>query len=297
VSDDVPILGCESGLLRVEAAPSVGGRIVSLVHKATGEEWLWRNPDLPLRRALPGTAYDPEFYGGVDEQIPCDGPEVIDGIAYPDHGELWTQALAARREGSALVLSGELPLLGLHYERRMELAADAPELRVTYRLQNRGGRPRAFLWKLHAALAVAPGDRIVCPAASARPLDLAWSRCRRMQAFAWPRCGDLDMSVVPARDGTAEFLALTGLASGCVGLRRPATGAELRIEFDDAVFPCCWLFASYGRLLGHYTVVLEPATSPALTVAEHPRPARLAPAECLVTTVRYRVTSGEAQAP
>jgi hypothetical protein len=293
----VPVYRLENDLLRVEVAPSVGGRVVSLCHKATGEEWLWRNPTLPLRRVSPGTAYDPEFYGGIDEQIPCDGPETFDGVAYPDHGELWTQSLAVRKEGEALVLSGDLPLLGFHYERRMEVVPDAPELRVSYRIENRSGRPRSFLWKLHAALAVAPGDRVVCPAATAQPLDLAWSRCRDMKPFAWPHYGALDMSLVPAADNTAEFLALTGLATGTIGLRRAASGAELRIVFDDAVFPCCWLFASYGRLSGHYTVVIEPATSPELTVAHSLRPAGLAPAECLETTVSYCIINRKASAP
>ena len=95
----VPVYRIENDLLRVEVAPSVGGRITSLVDKRTGEEWLWHHPTLPLRRVPAGTAYDPEFYGGIDEQIPCDGPETLDGVTYPDHGELWTQPLHASHEG------------------------------------------------------------------------------------------------------------------------------------------------------------------------------------------------------
>ena len=290
---DIPTTRMESGWLRVEVAPGVGGRIVSLLHKPTGHELLWRNPTLPLRRVAPGTAYDPEFYGGIDELIPCDGPETIDGIAYPDHGELWTQSLDAGMVGHALVLRGELPLLGFYYERRMMLEADAPLLRVRYRIENRSGRARTFLWKLHAALAVAPGDRIVCPAQYARPLDLTWSRCPDATPFAWPCRGELDMSRVPPPDGSAEFLALTGLRTGEIRLHRVATGLHVRISFDPAVFPCCWLFASYGRLLGHYTVVLEPATGPHLSMAEAistGSPARLGPGESLETEVRYELT-------
>jgi hypothetical protein len=282
----------ENRLVRVEVAPDPGGRIVSLWHKPSRREWLWRNTALPLRRVPPGTVYDAEFYGGVDEQIPGDGPETIDGVAYPDHGELWTQALDAERDGAALVLRGRLPLLEFDYERRMELAPDGAALRVGYRIVNAGRRARAFLWKLHAALAIAAGDRIVCPAGSARPLDLAWSRCRETRAFVWPRQDGLDMSLVPRADGTAEFLALTGLSAGRIGLRCGATGMELNLEFDRAVFPCCWLFASYGKLLGHYVAVLEPATSASPTVAADGSPARLAPGETLATSVVYRLQAG-----
>ncbi len=93
--------------------------------------------------------------------------------------------------------------------------------------------------------------------------------------------------------GTAEFLALTGLSAGWIGLRRAATGAELRLEFDRSVFSCCWFFASYGKLLGHYTAVLEPATSASLTVVGDPSPARLASGETLTTSVSYRLIQGE----
>lgn len=65
-------------------------------------------------------------------------------------------------------VDGELPLLGFRYERRMELVPDAPELRVRYRLENRGDHSRAFLWKLHAALTVAR---------SLRPARLAPAEC------------------------------------------------------------------------------------------------------------------------
>jgi hypothetical protein len=37
-----------------------------------------------------GADYDSNFYGGIDELIPNDIPENIDGIDDPDHGELWT---------------------------------------------------------------------------------------------------------------------------------------------------------------------------------------------------------------
>ncbi|MEI6915857.1 MAG: DUF5107 domain-containing protein, partial [Armatimonadota bacterium] len=48
-----PVVRLENDHLIVDVAPSIGGRITSLVDKRTGEEWLWRNPTLPLRRVSP----------------------------------------------------------------------------------------------------------------------------------------------------------------------------------------------------------------------------------------------------
>lgn len=289
VKQDASSVRLENDRMAVEIAPAIGGRMTSLVSRGEAGEWLWRNPSLPLRPVPPGSGYDSNFWGGVDEVIPCDMPEVVGGVAYPDHGELWTQALTVEREGAGMLLRGRLPLLDFAYERRMQLVPGEAELEVDYRLTNVGSLPRAFLWKLHAALRVAPGDRILCPAVRANVLDPAWSRRATPAAFDWPHCGGMDRSLVPAPDGTSDFLALTGLSAGRIGLLREDAGLELHIEFDRAVFPCCCFFASYGKFLGHYAVVLEPATSASPTVAGDPSAARLEPGEDLVTTVRYRV--------
>ena len=91
--DGVPLVRLESEHLQVDVAPGIGGRIVSLREKAGGHEFLWRNERLRLQRVAPGSTYDPNFYGGIDELLPNDIPERIDGVDCPDHGELWTMAL------------------------------------------------------------------------------------------------------------------------------------------------------------------------------------------------------------
>ena len=52
------------------------------------------NKDLPFSTHQPGTDYDSNFWGGIDELLPNDIDEKIDTIDYPDHGELWTTALS-----------------------------------------------------------------------------------------------------------------------------------------------------------------------------------------------------------
>jgi len=91
--DDIPLVRLESEWLRVDVAPGVGGRIVSLIEKASGHEFLWCNSRLPLSLLPPGSTYDPNFFGGIDELLPNDLPEEVNGIPCPDHGELWTLPL------------------------------------------------------------------------------------------------------------------------------------------------------------------------------------------------------------
>ena len=263
--DGVQAVVLENEVLRVVVAPSIGGRVVSMMHRPGGRELLWRNPRLKLTPCAPGAAYDPNFYGGIDEVIPGDLPETINGIDCPDHGELWTLALQAEERGDSLILSGRLPLFGLDYRRSMRL--DGNRLICRYEIVNRSGAGRHFMWKMHAAIAVQPGDRIVCPAATAQAADPEWSRRKSVAPFAWPVADGLDMSVVPAPDRTTEFLYLHGLGEGTMGIES-ADGTGIVCSFDPAVFPCCVYFASHGAMDGAYTAVLEPCTAMPLSVNE-----------------------------
>jgi hypothetical protein len=221
---------------------------------------------LPLQALPPGSEYDPNFYGGIDELLPNDVPETINGVACPDHGGLWTTPLDWQIDGERLKLWGRLPCFGLVYEREMSLHADAPCLDLAYRISNPTGQPRHFLWKLHAALAVEAGDVIECPARQGQVVDLAWSRYHTLEPFAWPMIEGQAANVVPAPDGTVDFFYLSNLAAGRMAWRRPSQGLCFAYQFDPQVFPYAWMFASYGGFNGHYTVILEPCTAMPISV-------------------------------
>jgi len=264
--DGTPIVGLESDFLSVCIAPAAGGRMISLVHKPTRHEFLWRNRALRLEALAPGSEYDPNFYGGIDELLPNDIPETIDDIDCPDHGELWTTPLDWGYEGEKLVLEGKLPRFGLSYRREMSLRSDAPCLDLNYRISNPTNEPRHFLWKLHAALAVQSGDMIDCPARTAQVVDLAWSRCKTIEPFAWPEIEGRAANIIPAVDGTVDFFYLCNLAAGEVAWHRPGTDLKFAYRFDTQIFPYVWLFASYGGFNGHYTMILEPCTAMPISV-------------------------------
>ncbi len=266
--EGTPVVRLESDWLRAEVAPRVGGRVVSLVEKSGGHEFLWRNGAQALREHPTGTEYDPHFYGGIDELLPNDIPEVIDGVPCPDHGELWTTPLSWGLENGRLKLQGSLLQFGLGYEREMALRPDAPWLDITYRITNPTAQPRHFLWKLHAALSVHPGDIIDCPARKAQVVDLNWSRYPTLEPFAWPRIECQSANIVPPADDTVDFFYLFDLTEGRIALRRPGEGLEFAYHFDSSVFRYAWIFASYGGFNGHYTVVLEPCTAMPISVNE-----------------------------
>ncbi|MBN1345929.1 MAG: hypothetical protein JXQ73_24780 [Phycisphaerae bacterium] len=292
--DGTSVVRMTSDRLVVDVAPGVGGRVVSLIDRASNHEFLWNNERLRLERKSPGSEYDPNFYGGIDELIPNDIPEQIDDVAAPDHGELWTTALDHAIEDGALVLRGTLPLTGLVYERRMTLSADSPQIDLGYRIQNPTGRLRRFMWKLHAALAIRPGDVIDCPARRGQVAHLDYSRYETEEPFDWPIIEGQAANVAVEKDGTCDFFYLFDLTTGRMGWHRPGTGLRFEYVFDRDVFRYAWLFASYGGLDGHYTAVLEPCTTMPLSVGEAAAKGQcssLEPGSILKTNVTIRVAS------
>jgi hypothetical protein len=286
--DGSQVIRLQSPLLEVDVTPEIGGRVVQIRHRETDYRFLWHNPRLSLEWQPPGTEYDPHFYGGIDELLPNDTPETIDGVACPDHGELWTSRLAWREDDQSLLLEGRLPVCGLTYERRMRLRAESPHVDLHYRITNPTSVTRHFLWKLHAALVVAEGDVVDCPARQAQVVDLQYSRFKTLSPFRWPEIEGQRADRVPPDDGTVDFFYLFGLEAGRIALTRPALGCKFEYAFDTSVFPYAWLFASYGGFDGHYTVVLEPCTTMPICVndaIQRGRCSRLAPGEVLETDV------------
>lgn len=269
--DQVHIVRLENTHLRIDVSPETGGRIVSIFQKpvgqqTTGLEYLWVNQHIPLRRVAPGEPYDPNFYGGIDEVIPGDSPETIGQLDCPDHGELWTLPLQYQVEGETLVLHGHLPRWGLLYQKQITLRQDAPWIDLDYRIENLSNERRVFLWKLHAAAIIAPGDRILCPANSAVTADPQWSRWKTKESFPWPWVQGKRADLIPPADNTTDFLFLYSLRTGQVGIQRTALGCELSITFDPLIFRYVCYFASYGGFDGHYTAVLEPCTAMPVSV-------------------------------
>jgi hypothetical protein len=123
-----------------------------------------------------------------------------------------------------------------------------------------------FLWKLHPALAIEPGDRIDIPGRTGELVDPAFGRFSEPCTFPWPVAkpggrAAVDVSVVPPLDGTREFVYVRDLTDGWCALRRQRLGIGFGLVFPLEIFTSVWLFMSFGGWRGLETVVLEPCTT------------------------------------
>ena len=260
------VIRLENDLLQVDVLPQMGGKIIHFFHKALGREFMWSNPRLHLRELPVGAGYDDHFFGGWDELLPNDEPEVIDGEPWADHGELWTCPLNVETTWTRVSLSGTLPINPLFYRREMWLDEEKPVLHMKAIVVNRGRKPIDFLWKLHPALRVSPGAEIIVPALTGIPVDPDFSRFGHLKEFSWPNATDREGNPVwadrvPEMDGQTEFLYLTGLQEGRCSLAHKEEDWHFSVTFPREVFPTVWVFASYGGWRDHEVLILEPCTT------------------------------------
>ena len=264
----VEIVTGENDHIKFEIVPAAGGKILSVYNKNLKKEFLWRNTNLLLETHQSGEDYDANFIGGIDELIPNDIPETIDSIAYPDHGELWTTSLDYELFENKISLFGTLKLSGLYYKKTISLEATSPIINLEYTIRNESDSIRNFLWKLHAALRIEEGDKLLSSAKKGKVGDLDYSRFKNLNEFKWPFIENTDASIVPNKNDSLDFFYLYDIEKAEMDLLSNRGKHLFRYSYDKNVFPYQWYFASYGGFLNHYTAILEPATSMPISVNE-----------------------------
>ena len=288
-NNGVEILTLENEHLKVHIAPDLGGKILTLYNKVLEKEFLWQNKNLPLARNRPGADYDSNFWGGIDELLPNDIPETLNGIDYPDHGELWTTPLRFELENNRIHLSGNLSLSGLSYQKIVFLDTKNPIIYMEYKIVNKSNEPRDILWKLHAALAIEKGNRLVTSAKKAKVVNPDYSRFSEQCEFDWPVIEKSDASIVPPKNNGMDFFYLYDIEQSEMKLISGNNKYLFSYSYNQSVFPYQWYFASYGGFFGHYVAVLEPSSNMPISVLDAKAQGQcltLAPDEELSTNVR-----------
>lgn len=266
--NSVEVLIGENDHIRFVIAPSAGGKILSVYNKILQKEFLWSNRNLLFDTYQPGADYDTNFWGGIDELIPNDISETIDGNEYPDHGELWTTRLEYDLSDDKISVIGKLKLSELYYKKTVSLKAHSPEIVLEYTIRNESIATRHFMWKLHAALAIQHGDKMISSALKAKLVHPELSKYKDFDEFHWPEIDNSDASIIPPNNNTLDFFYLYDIPQPKMQLIGSNGNHQFSYTYDKKVFPFQWYFASYGKFLNHYTAILEPSTNMPVSVNE-----------------------------
>lgn len=278
-----PAAVLENAVIRVVVLPGLGGKISSMVDKRVDAELLWLNDRVPTRPVPFGSSYDDSFIGGWDELYPNDIAEELADEPLPDHGEVWALPWVVSTGtdhgpdgGSAWVeLSVRTPITTSTITKRLTVGT-ASTIEIDYRLTNSGHVAQPFMWKSHVAVALRT-DTVVDMGATDVLVHAFGSPRGRPDGgtMRWPYLDadgvrhDLRQLPDTSTRGLSEFLIATAMQRGECSVRHPTDRAGLRLGWELADLPSCWLFASYGGgWRGLDVLVLEPCTGYPLSVSD-----------------------------
>jgi galactose mutarotase-like enzyme len=163
--DGFDVVYLRNEAVELQIVPQLGARIVSLRDRRARREWVWHpTPPAPLGAQPLGASFEAAGHGGIDECLPTVGACLWRGRNLPDHGEAWTSAWAMDAVALAqgiVRLRAALPVTPLEVERDLVLNGD--EVRLDYRVRNRGASTEEFLWSWHPLFALRAGDRLELP--------------------------------------------------------------------------------------------------------------------------------------
>ena len=100
---DIAALVLENETIRTVVVPTMGAKIVSLLDKRTGTEWLAGPGERPFRPSAYGATFDQQDMSGWDEMFPTitacpyPAPGAYTGAPLPDHGEVWAVPWTTQR--------------------------------------------------------------------------------------------------------------------------------------------------------------------------------------------------------
>lgn len=306
--DGIPALVLENAALRVTVLPELGGHVVELIDKRADRNLLWANPRTSPRRAPYGANFDDWWSGGWDEIFPTGDRADFRGETLPYMGELWsvpwTATFGESGDSASIDTAGLGTIAPARLERRLELRADEPVLRVRYRLTNLDVTPLPFLWGIHPCFAVTAAHRIDLPA---RRMLVGVSSGAAMgvvdTVYDWPdqpdpgsATGSRDVRMaLPASAGIFGGHWATDLQGGWLSVTDTRTRRGVALTFSREVFPYAWLWQVYGGWRGHHHVCLEPWTGYPMelqrAIAAN-RARTLRPGESLETEVAFVLFDG-----
>jgi hypothetical protein len=228
--------------------PALGARIISLVDRRTGREWMWHpRAGLKLFTNRPDDDFSISPLAGMDDCVPTISRCTWRGRELPDHGEVWAQPWQLDEEAwsrGRLTTRVHLPISPFELERAIELRGN--EVNVRYRLRNLAGAEEPFLWAMHPLLRLIDGDQLELPDATHGLIGAGnW---RRKLA-----------SVVPENESVKAFAH--PLTEGNAAIENEATGDRLEFVWNTAENNTLGLWLTRGAWHGHHHFALEPANA------------------------------------
>ena len=275
--------------LELAIVPQAGGKIVDLIDRCSGRNWLWKNPHIPISVATRDSDFGKELdSGGWDEVLLAIKPGRIHSLseniaAIPDHGDLlssdwWIEDVRVEANNDLVcVMATRGQSAPYRFERQIRIPDNRSVMQLSYRLCNESDEALPGYWCAHPLLAIGPDCMIEIAGnmpLRAEDAETGLQLCADSEQ-RWPNlvlpdgeCRDLARSfasdAAPATFANKIFVRSPGNGIASVVL---ADGARLIFCFDPEELPWLGLWINNGAWSGcgsepYTNLGIEPATSP-----------------------------------
>lgn len=260
----------QNAQIEVAIAPDFGGRVVRLIDRRTGRDWM--APGGQTAQTGEDAVYGLAEAVGWDECFPtvgrCDATGTVWGRVLRDHGDLWGRAFAVVEQRDDL-LTLEFETDQFRFVRTLRL--EGATLHVAYQIDNLTAEPMPYLWALHGLLAVRPGERIVLPGVThlTAPYVSLQGAIIDLPQVSWPDTRaalgfDIDI-VQPQTAGFAAKMYATVPAQA----RAKVGGLEIVWSGDQIGHLGLWFtYGGWPGVGGEHHLALEPTNANAGDLAE-----------------------------
>jgi galactose mutarotase-like enzyme len=256
---DFSSITIESASVRIELVPEIGAKLVSILYKPTGKEWLLDSGQRPLRQPEFGSTFSNWDMSGFDECFPTINPchvEMEEKISLPCHGEVWSIPWNYEVEEDSVVCSVRSPQLPYRLTRRISFTS-AAQIRLDYQVENEGNLPLPFLWVPHPQFNVDEPTSILLPPQVQEMLCVYGGHTlQNGELYEW----DAISLMSPEITGDGRKFYFPGkVSAGWSGLYGQESGNFLIISVPPDKVPYLGVWMDEGMFNDRATCALEPS--------------------------------------
>jgi len=269
-------LKLENELASLITIPDLGGKIISLVNKKSGFEFIFNNNYSGLIKSSYGDDFSKARSFGVDECFPSIGPSKYTefpwkGIEIPDHGEIWPLLFESEINNDIITQSVHGIRFPYLFQRNIDLNGN--KFTLSYEVKNLSSMDFKYLYSFHPQFRLLDEvEVLVRNKAKFLVYLLYYDKSNKLifkkSKYTWPNAKTMDGEIVNFSrvsemvDGSLLKLYLYELLNKEVTINFKKQKAKIIIGFNNIETKYCgiminkggWPFA--GRPF--YTFAIEP---------------------------------------
>lgn len=232
--------------------PELGGKIISIINRETGFDFIWRNKTIKLQKF----SYDSNFAfsdsSGINECFPTIFPcKYIcfpwENIMIPDHGEIWPLSFKTVVKENKIIQ--DVHGVRFPYIFTRVIGINNNTIKLSYKVENLSQFKFNFIWAIHPIFKLLEDTEIVVKRSPNVTINYCYNKELILgnKEYIWPILGtedgkDIDFSKIGRSKRYAVKFVLSNLSVGFVGLRYNNQNEKIDVIFDKDKIKYCGLW-------------------------------------------------------